>query len=87
MITASHQINIMPATRPDHLDRFRVYWAVLPGSSWKSFGVVDTRTDSVVLDAALSDGRAHAAQVANNANVVHATASALGFLVDVARLP
>lgn len=88
-----HEVNLLNSAPEEgrHLleARYRVYWTRLPGCNLKSFGVVDTIVqgrglplqDFVVLDAAQSDGRNHAARVAASANALAATAELLGLKI------
>lgn len=89
----THEVNLLNGVREEdrHLPegRYRVYWTHLPGSTFKSFGVVDTIAMErglslqyrVLLDAQQSDGRAHCVRVAEAANALLATATALGFRI------
>lgn len=95
----AHEINLLDGVcdeeRGLQQGRYRVYWTRLPGSSLKSFGVVESfgvvdtnghmgpLGDAVVLDAQQSNGRAHAVQVADKANNLHAAAELLGLRVQV----
>lgn len=86
----THEVNLLDndPVPPPEVGRYRVYWTRLPGCAMKSFGVVDTvKADGtgygVLLDAQQSDGRRHAVRVATSANVLDATATALGLQVQV----
>lgn len=91
----AHEVNLLDGVREEeaHLlrGRYRVYWTRLPGCNLKSFGVVDTVAqgrgfplqDRVILDAQQSDGRAHCVRVAQAANALDDTATALGLRVQV----
>lgn len=86
-----HEVNLLDGVCDEERGllqgRYRVYWTRLPGCSFKSFGVVDTIAmerglplqDRVLLDAQQSDGRAHCVRIAEAANALNATATALGF--------
>lgn len=86
-----HEVNLLDGVCDEERGllrgRYQVYWTRLPGCNLKSFGVVDTIVharglplqDFVLLDAQQSDGRAHCVRVAEAANALHATATALGF--------
>lgn len=90
----THEVHLLDGVGPADSflleGRYRVYWTHLPGSSLKSFGVVDISRqgsglplkDFALLDAAQSDGRAHCVRVATAANALDATATALGFHLE-----
>lgn len=91
----THEVNLLDGVPEGegHLlqGRYRVYWTRLSGSNLKSYGVVDIHNqgnglplkDFVVLDVQQSAGRRHAERVATSANLVDATATALGLRIQV----